>query len=207
MHHDGGIDAYRERSQKVELGVDGGLDVDDVGRGALSIAQVAQRIADLLNKGDERTAWRWLLQFVDDLLGSSPAARAVLVRDAPTEFTGDRRYDAALAALVEHLCANCDVPYPLWTNDPRCFAEPWWFVAGLPGYRAAALRDSPISFKRHGVFVTKGALTVADLLGSEQILAAFDELATAGVTSCPRRTVRCRRSCYRPRLCIGTQDP
>ncbi|MCL4445692.1 MAG: hypothetical protein M1134_02280 [Actinobacteria bacterium] len=129
-----------------------------VRRGALPIAQVAERIARSLKEGQERTAWRWLMQFIDDFSGSSPRGRASLVRDPPTEFTGDRRYDAALAALVEHLCVKFDVTIPSWTDDPRCFAEPWWFVAGLPGYRAVALRDSPISFKRHGVFVTKNAL-------------------------------------------------
>ena len=33
----------------------------------------------------------------------------------------------------------------------------WWFPAGLPALEPAALRDSPISFKRHGAFVTAPA--------------------------------------------------
>ncbi|MHB1533317.1 MAG: hypothetical protein ACYC1D_01640 [Acidimicrobiales bacterium] len=127
-----------------------------VRRGALGADALAGKIAAALAGGEDGEPWRWLLQFVDDFRGSSSAGRAILVEAVPP-VTGDRRYDAAIAALVEHLCAGAGMVAPAWTGDPERFAEPWWFVAGLPGYRAAALRDSPISFKRHGVFVTKEA--------------------------------------------------
>jgi hypothetical protein len=35
---------------------------------------------------------------------------------------------------------------------------PWWFVADLPGFVPTALRESPISFARRGIFITRGAL-------------------------------------------------
>lgn len=119
-------------------------------------AELAKRIRTSLASGDERTAWRWLAQFADDFRGSSSPGCAWLVQDRPP-LTGDRRYDAALAALVEHLCAEARVAAPAWTSDPSRFAEPWWFPAGLPALEAAMLRDSPISFKRHGVFVGANA--------------------------------------------------
>lgn len=128
--------------------------------GALPISELASRVADALARGDEDEAWRWLLQFVDDYRGSSGAAKALLTAERPP-LTGDRRYDAAIAGLVEHLSAQSGNEVPDWTSEPARFAEPWWFVAGLPGYRASALRDSPISFKRHGVFLTDRALVRA----------------------------------------------
>jgi hypothetical protein len=127
-----------------------------VRRGALVVDDLAGRIAEALADGRTEEAWRWILQFVDDFRGSAPGGQATLTAKAPRP-TGARHYDALLAALVEHLCTEARTAVPTWTGEPERFAEPWWFVAGLPGYRAAALRDSPISFKRHGVFVTAGA--------------------------------------------------
>ncbi|MGH9091568.1 MAG: GNAT family N-acetyltransferase [Acidimicrobiales bacterium] len=63
--------------------------------------------------------------------------------------------DPAAAAFYEHTEAG--IPWPSWTSGPGRFAEPWWFVSGLPGFEAMALRDSPIEFKHHGVFVNEGA--------------------------------------------------
>lgn len=124
-------------------------------RGAEPIARVAEDVLDLLEEGDA-AAWRRLLDFVDDFRGSSVPGRRWLVEHAPPS-TGDRRLDAAIAALVEFLCTEAGVTYPAWTDDPERFAEPWWFVSGLRGFEAMALRDSPISFVRHGVFVNEGA--------------------------------------------------
>ncbi len=125
-------------------------------RGAISIEAVAGRVARSLAVGHDGEAWRWLLQFTDDFRGSSPRGRYWLVSNAPPS-TGEIRYDAAIAALVEHLCVESGIPIPRWTWDPLRIVEPWWFVADLPALEATTLRDSPISFKRHGVFVSASA--------------------------------------------------
>lgn len=127
-----------------------------VRRGAAPIADVGEQIAELLTDEGEASAWRRLLDLVDDFRGSPTAGKRWLVEAAPVRC-GDRRFDAAIAALAEFLCAEAGLPYPTWTDDAWRFAEPWWFVSGLSGFEAAALRDSPISFARHGVFVNEGA--------------------------------------------------
>lgn len=124
--------------------------------GAATAAGIAEEIRRSLERHDEGEAWRWMLQFVDDFRASSRAGKMLLVQE-PAALTGSNRHDAALAALVEHLCAQAGVGVPPWTWEPERLANPWWFVAGLPGLEAAAIRDSPISFTRHGVFVTAGA--------------------------------------------------
>ena len=88
---------------------------------------------------------------------SSPAGMWSLVQDAPP-LCGDTRFDAAMAAIVEQLCTEAHLAIPEWTDEAGRFVEPWWFVSGLPGFEAMALRDSPIAFARHGVFVNEGAL-------------------------------------------------
>ena len=129
-----------------------------VRRGAAPIADVADEVSGMLADEGEASAWRRLLDFVDDFRASPLAGKRWLVADAPTRC-GARRLDAALAALAEFLCTEAGLPYPTWTDEEWRFAEPWWFVSGLRGFEAMALRDSPISFARHGVFVSEGAFT------------------------------------------------
>ncbi len=127
-----------------------------VRRGAVPMAEVAQQVRTIIHEEGDQAAWRRLLDFVDDFRGSPRAGRSWLVEEAP-ESSGDRRFDAVMAGLVELLCDEADLPWPEWTDEPSRFVEPWWFVSGLPGYEAMALRDSPIELKRHGVFVNEGA--------------------------------------------------
>lgn len=132
--------------------------IPKVRRGAVPIVEVANQVTALLADEGQASAWRRLLDFVDDFRGSPTAGKRWLVGDVPASC-GDRRFDAALAALVEFLCTEAGLPYPTWTDEKERFAEPWWFVSGLRGFEAMALRDSPISFVRHGVFVNEGSFT------------------------------------------------
>jgi transcriptional regulator with XRE-family HTH domain len=127
-----------------------------VRRGAVPIADVADHFAALLADEGQASAWRRLLDFVDDFRGSPMAGKRWLIETSPA-LCGDRRLDAAIAAVAEFLCAEAGLPYPAWTDEEERFAEPWWFVSGLRGFEAMALRDSPITFARHGVFVNEGA--------------------------------------------------
>jgi len=74
------------------------------------------------------------------------------------DSTGDRRVDAALAALGEHLSRRDGWPTPRWVTDPQLEAVPWWFVTALKGLHPRALVESPLSFRKRGVFITNGAL-------------------------------------------------
>jgi hypothetical protein len=95
-------------------------------------------------------------EFLDDSRAASIPELLLSCRERPDD-TGDTRVDAVLAALAEHLCAERGVAAPRWTLEPR-ESTPWWFVADHPGFIATALRESPISFARRGVFITRGAL-------------------------------------------------
>jgi transcriptional regulator with XRE-family HTH domain len=131
--------------------------VPTVRRGAVPIALVSQEVREILRHEGDAGAWRRLLDFVDDMRGSSTAGKGSLVEEAPPSCE-DSRFDAAMAAFVEQLCTEASMAIPAWTDEPERFVEPWWFVSGLPGFEAMALRDSPIAFARHGVFVNEGAL-------------------------------------------------
>ena len=71
---------------------------------------------------------------------------------------GDQRYDAFIAALVEHHLGAESLPVPAWTSEPWRSVEPAWFVVDLPSFRADALETSPPAFVRHGVYVNASEL-------------------------------------------------
>jgi transcriptional regulator with XRE-family HTH domain len=131
--------------------------VPKVRRGAVSMAEVSNEIREIFPAEGDAGAWRRLLDFVDDFRGSPTAGKGWLVEEAPPRC-GDMRFDAAMAAFAEQLCLEAGIAAPDWVAEPGRSVEPWWFVSGLRGFDAMALRDSPIAFARHGVFVNAGAL-------------------------------------------------
>ncbi len=121
--------------------------------------RVAQGVRQALEQSASRDgeALRIAFGFVAHFDHAHAEERVRLVERRPPS-TGDARYDALLAALVEHLCAKTGTPIPAWVEDPERFIEPWWFVSGLSRLHASALVQSPISFARRGVFICDGAL-------------------------------------------------
>jgi hypothetical protein len=115
-----------------------------------------------VNPDDLRGVWRFVIvQLLDDytatMRSSSVADAAALFADAPRP-SGDCRVDAALAALAEHLARRDEWPVPQWATDRLTPAVPWWFVAELTSLEATALQQSPLSFRKRGVFICDGAL-------------------------------------------------
>jgi len=105
-------------------------------------------------------AFRCLLQLLDDYRRAQrlgvPAA-ANLFQQRPDE-TGDNRVDAALAGLAEHLARRDGWLPPAWAFEQERYARPWWFVSGVRSWHALALVESPLAFRKRGVFLTGAAL-------------------------------------------------
>jgi hypothetical protein len=129
-----------------------------------TISEVAKEIASSLtsSEGDVglAEARRLAFAFVESFDRSGEPDRRRMIQDRP-DPVGDARFDALLAALVEHLCAKTSIPSPSWTEAPDRFLDTWWFMSGLRSLHADALVHSPISFARRGVFITGDALTYA----------------------------------------------
>jgi hypothetical protein len=109
-----------------------------------------------------KDVWRHaVLQMLDDytsiLQHEGTQAAAAMWTTAP-RLSGDRRVDAALAALAEYLARRDGWVRPRWAVDPQREAEPWWFVTSLRGLHPRALVESPLSFRKRGIFITSGAL-------------------------------------------------
>jgi hypothetical protein len=128
--------------------------------GPTTIAETADLVAAELGAGDEPAALRIALDFVRVFDRAPAGQRSGLVTQPPAPC-GDPRYDALLAAVVEHVCARVDLAVPPWTQEAGRFLDRWWFVSGMRSLHASALVQSPISFARRGVFICDGALTYA----------------------------------------------
>ncbi len=65
--------------------------------------------------------------------------------------TGDRRWDALLAGVVEDLCLRSGRPAPAWTRGHALGT--FWFVSDNRAFDAYALARSPLSLKIRGVMI------------------------------------------------------
>lgn len=105
--------------------------------------------------------WFALREFLDDASlaasGGTQQDLAVLIRNEPPR-TSDRRIDAFLAALAEHLAAGHGLACPAWAGQPDRFLITWWFAVPRPAFEAMAVRDSPAAFRRRGIFIAASTL-------------------------------------------------
>ena len=76
------------------------------------------------------------------------AAQRQAIADAPT-LTGTR-WDALIAATVEHVARLHDQAIPAWVEEPERFLDEPWVVATLPLIRYESLAFAPGAFIRHG---------------------------------------------------------
>lgn len=90
-------------------------------------------------------------------LTQTDAQRRRAIDDEP-EPTGDPRYDAYLGALAEHLAIHQELACPRWAQSDHRFLHRFWFVSEVEGFRAIALAQSPIAFRRRGIFVPARSL-------------------------------------------------
>lgn len=131
--------------------------IDTAAASALARELLAQHPDNLTD------VWRHsVLQLLDDYNGAQRVgeqAHELLLPEPPP--TGDSRVDSALAALAEYLARRDGWAAPAWVNDPARYAQPWWFVAGLRSLEATAVQESPLPFRKRGIFITARALSRA----------------------------------------------
>lgn len=125
-----------------------------------SISDIADDVRQCLSSGDRAMAIRLAYRFVERYDRSAPDVREHMVSSAP-DSTGNERFDALLAAVVEYSCAVHHVTPPRWVEHASRFLPQFWFVAELPLLEAEALVSSPISFARRGIFINSGDLSYA----------------------------------------------
>ena len=128
-----------------------------------SAVATANRIRDLLVRAEgerwlqaerEDAALRAAIDFKDALQSASTDDFSRLV-STPPGLTGDTRWDAFIAAVVEDEAATRVVSTPRWTGDKARFTRPLWYLSDNRGLHAWELATAPGAFVRHGILVAK----------------------------------------------------
>lgn len=103
--------------------------------------------------------WVALGNFMNDFFGNAPEHREELVKDSiqvPENATLEQQQWAAfIAASVEFLCQQYDVPCPDWVHSPMyTLAEPWYHSPGAhkPHVRERLTRETPAPFARRNIY-------------------------------------------------------
>jgi transcriptional regulator with XRE-family HTH domain len=100
----------------------------------------------------EAIAFRALIGLSDDLASVSRPMRVALCVTPPA-LCGDPRFDAGLAAVVDHHLSAARLPVPDWVRAPsRVLKEPW-IVSPYTD-----LATVPKAFRRHGVLLAASEL-------------------------------------------------
>jgi len=123
-------------------------------------SDAAEEARHFLAVGNEDAAFRVALQLVADLTRADEALRVALCVTPPA-LTGDSRFDALIAGIVDWELSKDALPIPLWVReDTRVLSEPW-DVEPVPTLRESARLRTPEAFRRHGVYLAASELVDA----------------------------------------------
>lgn len=125
---------------------------------ARPVWRAALDVADALALDDKRLAWREVIQLSDDLASAEPDVRVALCVAEPP-LTGDERYDALIAGIVDHWLSQDRLPRPRWLRQPSRTLKPAWDVEPLPRLQQAARAATPKGLERHGVYLAASELS------------------------------------------------
>jgi transcriptional regulator with XRE-family HTH domain len=120
----------------------------------LTATAAALLITEALDRREGDLSVEWpILQLADDLAASPPALRAAL-SVSPAPKTGDRRYDAAIAGLVEYRLRQVGVEPPEWVHETSRNSPKEWLVCGIETIRDSVRESTPPELLRHGVLIS-----------------------------------------------------
>jgi transcriptional regulator with XRE-family HTH domain len=115
------------------------------------IADLARDIRKTPAKNGERRL-RLVFEFLRDVNESQQLSLRFAVEPMAT---GDRRFDALLAAITEDSCVSGGVAPPSWVFANKRFLDEAWWVSDLKSARVKALVNTPASFRRRGVMIDR----------------------------------------------------
>ena len=98
---------------------------------------------------------RLVRQFVMDLEATEDQS-TLLAEDPPS--TGDARWDALIAGVVEDFALHHGLPAPSWVFAPSRYLSKWWFVTSFTSMRPTAIVETPAALSGRGVFVQRASL-------------------------------------------------
>jgi DNA-binding XRE family transcriptional regulator len=92
-----------------------------------------------------------------DFVDAFRRTRDLALVATPPDLGLETRLQVLLAAVVEQLCRELALAPPLWLNAMSVLPQPW-FVADVQNLKAMAIIESPIAFRKRGIFVLSNFL-------------------------------------------------
>ena len=83
----------------------------------------------------------------------------IALREEPCRL--DKINGAWLAAAAEQLAYQNDFSIPDWVYKDEYFLEEPFFASSIEGLKPLLIMESPVPFRRRGIFVLRGALKTA----------------------------------------------
>ena len=114
-----------------------------------AVAEAADSTARFVAADNEDGAYRAVIQLADDLAREHGAERVALTV-APPPPTGDERFDAFIAGVVDFRLAAEHLPRPKWLTDGPRLASPW-FVDRWSIGNSAVIEATPPQLRTRGV--------------------------------------------------------
>ena len=118
----------------------------------LSADQAAILITKHLKATETQSALRVFIQLNDDLLREHGITRGILGLSEPAT-TGNKVWDAAIAALVEWRLNQEALPLPGWVNHPKRFLSKNQVLKFDPADPPPTESETPDEFLKRGVLV------------------------------------------------------
>ncbi len=139
--------------------VQGPTELRLVARDRHSAVGTAERVATSLagGSGGEDAALRAVLDLRDTLQKADAAKLDGLTREAP-RLSGDRRFDAFVAGVVEEAYARHRLEPPGWTQESSRFVRPFWYLSGIQDLHWWEFSTAPGPLLRHGVLAARAEL-------------------------------------------------
>lgn len=122
----------------------------------VTAAEAADYAARFLARGNEDGAYRSVIQLADDLAREHGAERVALAV-APPPPTGDERFDAFIAGVIDLRLAEERLPRPKWLGDGPRLALPW-FVDRWSVDDPSIVEATPAPLRRRGVIIDAAEL-------------------------------------------------
>ena len=129
----------------------------NLGPVSLVTARPVQAVTELLVETADKEAFRLIADLAARLDRLSPHEFIADTRADPGS-TGDRRFDALVAGIVERAAHRAGTRVPSWTAVPARFLDTWWFVSPDKTLHASALVESPPELANRGVFLHESSL-------------------------------------------------
>ena len=126
------------------------------------VHQTVDAIAQSLHAGDEQEALRLAADLWTGLESMDSADVAAEVETDPGS-TGDRRWDALVAGVIERAAHGARVPTPMWTAAKARFLDEWWFLTPYTSLHASALVETPAELSTAGSSSTNRRCGACDI--------------------------------------------